>query len=473
MTNWEELKWRALIKDTAGDDIEAKINNGEIIFYDKQNSSSISSDWAGKVHCPEVKKEQVYQGQMQPIVVNDKHTYLLQIARNLIDYRDIHEKLGTVVFSIDEQLISDTLQVGVNANTYLLEGNYVISAPSVAKIGRTLDSVKNTKKNLYVSKVNQKSQFTICIERDISTYRKTMNEQVGMLIGVAFLAFLVMIFLSYIFTRPYIHVMQSVGKGFHEVETGNFETRLEFWKRAPEEIKDIESGFNEMVENLDNLINQVKQAVLEQKNAELSALEAQIDPHFLYNTLDSINWKAIENEQYDISSMLVALANILRYTVDNAGGTSTLAQELGWLKQYMLLQGTRLGKIPVIETDIPEELFGFQIHKLLLQPFVENSVKYGFYGKEEECVLKISARQMEHQIHIQIEDNGNGITQGMLAELNDEQNDMTGHLGVTNVRKRLKLYYGEEAMVYFESEEHLYTRVHLFIPMTDEHQEVQ
>ena len=445
--------------------------NGEIIFYDKQNSSSISSDWAGKVHCPEVKKEQVYQGQMQPIVVNDKHTYLLQIARNLIDYRDIHEKLGTVVFSIDEQLISDTLQVGANANTYLLERNYVISAPSVTKIGRTLDSVKNTKKNLYVSKVNQKSQFTICIERDISTYRKTMNEQVGMLIGVAFLAFLVMIFLSYIFTRPYIHVMQSVGKGFHEVETGNFETRLEFWKSAPEEIKDIESGFNEMVENLDNLINQVKQAVLEQKNAELSALEAQIDPHFLYNTLDSINWKAIENEQYDISSMLVALANILRYTVDNAGGTSTLAQELGWLKQYMLLQGTRMGKIPVIETDIPEELFGFQIHKLLLQPFVENSVKYGFYGKEEECVLKISARQMEHQIHIQIEDNGNGITQGMLAELNDEQNDMTGHLGVTNVRKRLKLYYGEEAMVYFESEEHLYTRVHLFIPMMDEYQE--
>lgn len=447
--------------------------NGEVIFYDKQNSSSISSDWAGKVHCPEVKKEQVYQGQMQPIVVNDKHTYLLQIARNLIDYRDIHEKLGTVVFSIAEQLISDTLQVGANANTYLLERNYVISAPSVAKIGRTLDSVKNTKKNLYISKVNQMSQFTICIERDISTYRKTMNEQVGLLLGVAFIAFLVMIFLSYIFTRPYIYVMQSVGQGFHEVETGNFETRLEFWKRAPEEIKDIEFGFNEMVENLDNLINQVKQAVLEQKNAELSALEAQIDPHFLYNTLDSINWKAIENEQYDISSMLVALANILRYTVDNAGGTSTLAQELGWLKQYMVLQGTRMGKIPVIETDIPEELFGFQIHKLLLQPFVENSVKYGFYGKEEECVLKISARQMEYQIHIQIEDNGNGITQDMLAKINDEQSDMKGHLGITNVRKRLKLYYGEEAMVYFESEEHLYTRVHLFIPMTDEHQEVQ
>ena len=88
-------------------------------------------------------------------------------------------------------------------------------------------------------------------------------------------------------------------------------------------------------------------------------------------------------------------------------------------------------------------------------------------------MLKISARQMEYQIHIQIEDNGNGITQDMLAKINDERSDMKGHLGITNVRKRLKLYYGGEAMVYFESEEHLYTRVHLFIPMTDEHQEVQ
>lgn len=444
------------------------LENGEIIFYDKQNSSSISSDWATNVKCPEVKNGEVYQGQTTPIIVNDKYTYLFQIARNLVDYRDIHENLGTIVLSIDEQLLADTLQVGANANIYLLDGNYIISSPLITKIGKTIDAVKNTKKNLYVSEVNEKSKFIICVERDISSYRRTMNQQVWILGMIAVLAFFAMLIMSYSFTRPYIHVMQRISQGFHEVETGNFEERLEFWKHAPDEVKHIESGFNEMVGHLDELINQVKQALLEQKNAELSALEAQIDPHFLYNTLDSINWKAIENEQYDISGMLVALANILRYTVDNAGGTSTLEQELGWLKQYMLLQGTRLGTIPIIELDIPKELMGFKIHKLLLQPFVENSVKYGFYGKTEDCVLKISAKQMEQQIHIQIEDNGNGISQEMLCKLNDEHSEMEGHLGITNVRKRLKLYYGEEAMVYFESEEHLFTKVHLFIPMMEE-----
>lgn len=83
----------------------------------------------------------------------------------------------------------------------------------------------------------------------------------------------------------------------------------------PMEIQQISSGFNEMVAHLEMLIAKVKQAVLDQKNAELSALEAQIDPHFLYNTLDTINWKAIENEQYEISGMVGALADILRYTV--------------------------------------------------------------------------------------------------------------------------------------------------------------
>ena len=90
----------------------------------------------------------------------------------------------------------------------------------------------------------------------------------------------------------------------------------------------------------------MKSAVVEQKNAELSALEAQIDPHFLYNTLDTINWKAIENEQYDISGMVGALADILRYTVKNAGGTTTVSKELGWLRHYCCLLYTSV-ELPV------------------------------------------------------------------------------------------------------------------------------
>ena len=440
--------------------------NGEVIFYDKQNSSSTSSDWAGKVHCPEVKKEQVYQGQIQPIVVNDKHTYLLQIARNLIDYRDIHEKLGTVVFSIDEQLISNILQVGANANTYLLEGNYVISAPSVAKIGRTLDSVKNTRKNLYISKVNQMSQFTICIERDISTYRKTMNEQVGLLLGVAFIAFLVMIFLSYIFTRPYIHVIQSVGQGFHEVETGNFETRLEFWKRAPEEIKDIEFGFNEMVENLDNLINQVKQALLEQKNAELSALEAQIDPHFLYNTLNSVSSLIKMNCPDEAFIMIQAIGTFYRTSLSDGKTLIPLEQEITNIENYIKIQKVRYGNKIEYEIDIENEILQEWIVKLTLQPLVENSIYHGIKEMRGKGIIRIKGWKEKNKVFIQVSDNGLGIPEEKLEELfSKDYREKGSAFGLFNIQQRLQIYFGKEYGLTVESKLSQGTKATVCIPV--------
>ena len=111
---------------------------------------------------------------------------------------------------------------------------------------------------------------------------------------------------------------------------------------------------------------------------------------------------------------------------------------------------------------------GYRINKLLLQPFVENSIKHGFGGKDGECRLTIGMRQTEEQIHIIIEDNGCGITPETLKRLNDEQQDMDGHVGITNVRKRLKLYYGDDATIYFEGMLGSWTKVHLFVPRKEE-----
>lgn len=443
------------------------LKNGQVVFYDKQNSSSVSSSWAERVECPEVQGGEVYRGVLQPVEVANKNTYLFQIARNLVDYRDIQENLGTVVISIDEKLVSNVIQVGANAETYLLDGDTVISAPAFSKVGKSFEKLRDTRANYYGSVLNETSGFTICVERDLSAYNNTKQLQIILLCVVSLVSVIIMACLSYILTRPYLGMVETFEDSIKRVENGDFSVRVKLPRNMPEEIENIQSGFNEMVEHLDDLINQVKKSSLEQRNAELSALEAQIDPHFLYNTLDTINWKAIEQGQYDISEMLVALANIFRYTVNNAGGTITLEQEFGWLTEYLLLQGARLGKMPTIEADIPEELMGFKIHKLLLQPFVENAVKYGFAGKEGQCVLRISVNSLGSQMHLMIEDNGNGIKESTLQMLNDETAEMEGHLGVANVRKRLKLYYGEETTVYFESQEGNYTRVHLFIPIAE------
>ena len=444
------------------------LRNGPIIFYDRLNSSSSNSIWADKVTIPEIEKGYVYQGITTPVSANEKKTYLFQIGRKLIDYRNINEPLGIVVISINEEQIKDALVSGTYNASYLLDGNTVISSPEASDIGKKFTFQKDSIENKYTSMVNDKSGFTIWNEQPLADYNRAIWEQMLFLFVIAVASCVIMVFLIYLSTKSYLSAVDSLVSAMNELEEGDFSVSIAVPQRMPPEIRRIGTGFNEMVIHIDNLIGQVKAAVVEQKNAELSALEAQIDPHFLYSTLDTINWKAIENEQYDISEMVGALADILRYTVKNAGGLTTVRQELGWLEHYCMLQGAKLGKPMKIEKQVPEEMMGYRIHKLLLQPFVENSIKHGFGGKDGECRLTIGMRQTEEQIHIIIEDNGCGITPETLKRLNDEQQDMDGHVGITNVRKRLKLYYGDDATIYFEGMLGSWTKVHLFVPRKEE-----
>lgn len=278
---------------------------------------------------------------------------------------------------------------------------------------------------------------------------------------------LIAIVLSYLFSRSYRKAISIYRAAQHRLEEGDFTVRVNISKTVPWEVQQIGQGFNRIVTRMEQMVERTKQVAEEQRLAELSALEAQIDPHFLYNTLDAINWKAIENEQYEISELLGALADIFRHTVQDTGGMTTLGKALEWSKQYILLQSVKSGKEPELIVKVPEELKKFGLHKLLLQPFVENAVKYAFQDKKGTCTLLVEAKMIGEQLHIIIEDNGMGMNEELVRQLNSETEEMHGHVGVANVRKRMKLYYGEEATVYFESVQGCYTRVHLFIPVDE------
>lgn len=447
--------------------ITIKLNNGDVIFYDSLTSSSTTSVWADEIKVPETKEGNAYQEVTKPIVVNEKETYLFQIGRNLLDYRNIHESLGTVVLSINEEEIQAALESGTNNNTYLLKGDTIISAPDAAQIGTSFRDLKNEEANVYSEKGNEKSGFIIWDEQPLEGHNRAILEQVIFLVIIASASCVIMLLIIMIVIKPYLNIVDELVEAMNELEEGNFDVGVKFPDRMPVEIKRIGNGFNEMAEHIQDLIGQVKSAVVEQKNAEISALEAQIDPHFLYNTLDTINWKAIENEQYEISEMLGALADILRYSVYDSGGLTTIRQALFWVDQYALLQQAKLGRPLRVQKQVPEELMGHKIHKLLLQPFFENALKHGVDSDEEFC-LYISMRLLDGQMHIIIEDNGKGISEDILRSLNDESRELRGHVGIANVRKRLKLYYGDAAGVYFESEPQTVTRVHLFIPEQEE-----
>lgn len=235
----------------------------------------------------------------------------------------------------------------------------------------------------------------------------------------------------------------------------------------PAEMNEIADGFNEMVNRTDLLLGQVRQAALEQKNAEISALEAQIDPHFLYNTLDTINWKAIEKEEYEISEMVGDLGDILRYAIKNAGGITTLGEEIAWLKKYVRLQQEKLGQEIQIFCSLDSIAAKSPMHKLLLQPIAENSIKHGLHGIDRAPLLMITGRREMDGLIIEVEDNGRGMPPELLDILNQKDYHRENHFGIENARKRLRLYYGEAAALHFESSMNKYTKVTLFIPILE------
>lgn len=444
--------------------IMISLEDGRNVFYDGLSSSSVSSSWIEELGIPEVDNGDVYRGISDPVMDKEQKVYIFQIARNLIDDSSVNVNQAVAAININEEQICNALNSGGDRQSYLLDGSTVLSASVKEDIGQDYGKLMDVKENKYTCSHSTMSGFTICNIQSMKSYNHSMRIQyIGLGIFALLSIFLVML-LTFSAIKPYLKTVDSYVDAMTRVGNGDFSVRAARQKRMNPQMRRIENGFNDMVVHIESQVEEGRQASLKQKYAEMSALEAQIPPHFLYNTLDMINWKAIEDEQYEISEMLGLLGDILRYISRNTGGMTTLRTEFEWLEHYIRLQNVESDRRTKLELEVPEEMMEVEIHKLLLQPFIENAFKYAFLKKKNEHVIIVGAGLSGSQLHITIEDNGEGIDEGLLRKLNDDASDMGEHVGIANVRKRLKLYYGEEAVVYFESIPDDYTRIHLLIP---------
>jgi two-component system sensor histidine kinase YesM len=263
---------------------------------------------------------------------------------------------------------------------------------------------------------------------------------------------------------------KSITNGIREVEKGNLDIQLPIYGK--DEFGEIAENLNNMTEKIRNLIGQVQTMADEKRDAEITALEAQINPHFLYNTLDSINWLAISHKEYEVSQMLCDLAAILRYSVGNINHQVSIREVGEWLGHYIELQQMRYHHSFTYEGNIDPKIEGVQIHKLLIQPFMENALVHGFDGIERGGILRVDIFPSENGqlVNIIIEDNGKGMKPELVKELNrePETSSKTGGIGMFNVFSRMRMYYGEECSWKISSEENIGTVVTLVLPIREE-----
>ena len=400
--------------------IMISLTDGGTVFYDSLSSSSVSSPWIERQEIPEVKKGNVYRGISEPVIDNEKRVYMFQITGHLERSGLKGESRATAAVYINEEQICKVLNGSGYRQGYLLDGERILSSASKADIGRNCRELMNLEENHYACILNNISGFTICNIQPVKAYKDLLQIQYLMLGIIVLVSAFVVSIMAYLIKKPYQKVVNDYVDAMNRVGRGDFTIQTTEKTRIIPDMGRIEKEFNRMVLHIRKQVELGERASEEQKRAQANTLEAQIAPHFLYNALDMINWKAIENEQYEISEMLGMLGDILRYSVKNIDDMTTLRTEFQWLEHYVWLGNVELSRKTKLKLQVPEELMELQIHKLLLQPFIENALKYAFLNRGGDDILMVGVGLAGSQIHITIEDNGRGIDEGLLRKLNDD-----------------------------------------------------
>jgi len=410
-------------------------------------------------------------------------------------------KLKLILINFDENngWVSSELEACLKSN--LNEGNYAILSMdgSVIYTQGDTDDFINSVRSIYLAKMDSASG---CI-RNLNTdknprylfYNKTANsryvlvyntssyelEQYSNFSMTSFVyssaVYLILIVLTalYFLNRVYKPIV-DVEKKIRGIVEGN--TDLKPAVRKNNIANPIYIDLDIMTDKLKDLISREYTANVMKKQAELSALQSQINPHFLYNTLESIRGHAIEIDAYDIEIMTEALAEMFRYSISKRGDFVTLEDELENIDNYLMIQQYRFDNKFIIVKNIDKDTLKNKVPKLIIQPIVENAIHHGLETKVGKGTLLIEAYKTENRLVIKIKDDGHGMSHDKLIQINEalakgvaetEKEEGGFSIGLINVNERIKLNYGLEYGVSIFSSLGIGTYVELVLPIMEAH----
>ncbi|MDQ6419390.1 sensor histidine kinase [Paenibacillus sp. LHD-117] len=304
-------------------------------------------------------------------------------------------------------------------------------------------------------------------------FRKTETAKQSVLV-IYLIVFLLILLVALLFSRSITGPIERLSNRMKRVQLGHFEDALlpEEQEPAMDEAGLLHRNFRIMVERINELINEnyVKQLAI--KDTEFKALQAQINPHFLYNTLESINWSAKAVGHKQISVMVESLGYLLRSSITGKEPLVRLEEELATIRHYITIQQIRFEERLDFRTDIPAKLLGCLVPKLSLQPIVENAIHYALEQMIETCVISVSAEERDGRMLLAVADNGPGMEHDVLNRLASGELVPKGTgIGLRNIEERIKLLFGESYGVAVDDNEGGGMRVTLILPieMRDPH----
>lgn len=285
----------------------------------------------------------------------------------------------------------------------------------------------------------------------------------GMMVGLLPL----LLIISNIVTKP----LGKVSEAIRKFSIGDFDQRLEI--DTMDEIGEVARCFNKMVEDIRTLIDENYVITLKERESELAALQAQINPHFLYNTLDALYWKAMEGENEEIAESILSLSQLFRLVLSQGKKEVCVGQEMELILRYLQIQKVRFSKKLNYEIQVDESVKKAKIPKLIVQPFVENAIVHGFENVSTPCYLNVSGRREGEKIRFEVQDSGIGMRQDQIDALWEDEpvqyaKQRIGRYAVKNIRERLKLKYHDDFSLEIRSEVGKGTTVILKVPYEEE-----
>ena len=377
--------------------------------------------------------------------------------------------LGYVCTNIGEQnLRYDYMEDPANQELdqiKLIGDGKVIATREVSRIGRSFSEKKYKKwirhsetagadeKNIYIYCEGSFSRCGIfagvkkrAVLSDLMQMRKYIF---GIAAGFGIIALMAAVYISRIVYKP----VQKLMTAMKAVSDGEMDTRAEIVSK--DEIGLAAEEFNRMLDRIEDLIRQLIQEEKKKKDAELEALQYQITPHFMYNTLNSIKCYALIHDQKEIATVIEDFVELLQTCIQKKGTFLTVAEEVQVLENYIHLQEFRNGENYQVEYKIEWEAQQCKIPRLILQPLVENAIIHGLDLKNDQKRLTIEAYTSGSRLYLKITDNGRGMTEEQIEELLKKKGKKTKGLtavGIPNIQDRLNLYYGRQAKLTLKSE---------------------